>query len=111
MQGELNMNRGGRASCRMPDYLECVRRTIEQAYACSAVHVASRPIIELFPRSRWEGNLEIFTLSGHPTAIRCYAWFYNPVLANVPGERIVTVLEGPFLLRAMATPKTVVLVS
>lgn len=84
-----------------------VRQAIEQAYGCAAAYVTTLPSAELFPDL--EGHVDLFRLTDHPDATRCYVWPYHMALANVPGERITTILEGPSLARdfAVARPVTV----
>lgn len=40
----------------------------------------------------WEGVVEVFDLSGHPTAKRAYAWAHE---ADSGGRRYVAVLHAP----------------
>jgi hypothetical protein len=42
----------------------------------------------------WEGVVQVFDLSGHPTASRCYAWFY---LVDDSGKRkfFAVLHQGP----------------
>jgi hypothetical protein len=42
----------------------------------------------------WRGEVEVYDLSGHPEAKRCYAWSHREG-PNAQGERFVTVLELP----------------
>jgi hypothetical protein len=39
----------------------------------------------------WEGNVEVFDLTGHAKAKRCYAWAYDVE----DGSRTLAVLELP----------------
>ena len=69
-------------------YIGRLKMTIEQLHRCSAEHVASSPVHEVFNgKTVWEGDVEIFRLEKHPRAKRCFAWSH--------GDRIVTVLEIP----------------
>ena len=59
---------------------------------CRGVHVGSEPVIELFEGEiAWDGIVEIFDLTDHPKANRCYAWSY---LENYEPQ-YATVLEIP----------------
>lgn len=50
------------------------------------------PVRETFSgQTIWEGEVEIFWLTGHPTVKRCFAWLQHE--ANE--DRVVTVLEIP----------------
>jgi hypothetical protein len=43
-----------------------------------AKHVESVPVREMFgDKVAWEGVVEVFGLSKHPRATRCYAWSYG----------------------------------
>jgi hypothetical protein len=54
--------------------------------------VGSEPVIELFKAQvAWDGVVEIFDLTGHSKAKRCYAWSY---LKN-DEPQYTTVLEIP----------------
>jgi hypothetical protein len=48
----------------------------------------------------WEGVVEVFNLTGHPKAKRCYAWSYQ----GNKEEQFVTVLEIP----PVVSPQTAV---
>ena len=61
-------------------------------HRCKAVHVESVPVIEMFGRQTvWEGVVEVFDISGHPKAKRCYAWSFPEGTET----RFVTALEIP----------------
>jgi hypothetical protein len=72
--------------------IEKLRGAIETMHKCTARHVASEPVIELFNGEvAWDGVVETFALTGHPKAKRCHAWSYEE-----NGEtQYVTVLELP----------------
>ena len=69
-----------------------IKDSIEVMHKCTARHVASEPVIELFNGEvAWDGVVETFELGGHPKAKRCHAWSYDE-----KGEtQYVTVLELP----------------
>ena len=69
-----------------------IKDAIEVMHKCTARHVASEPVIELFNGEvAWDGVVETFELRGHPKAMRCHAWSYEE-----NGEtQYVTVLELP----------------
>ena len=59
---------------------------------CKAEHVKSVPVIEMFwQKVAWDGVVEVFRLTGHPKAKRCYAWSFT----EDKETRFVTVLEMP----------------
>jgi hypothetical protein len=76
----------------MNERIENLRQAVETMHKCKALHVESKPVIELFEgKVAWDGVVEAFELTGHPHAKRCYAWSYMD-----KGEpQYVTVLEIP----------------
>ena len=72
--------------------IERIRQAIETMHKCTARHVVSEPVIELFNGEvAWDGVVETFALTGHPKAKRCHAWSFEE-----NGEtQYVTVLELP----------------
>ena len=86
------------------DYLDEARKAIEASRGCKAVHESTVPVREMFQgKVAWDGEVEVFTVSGHPKAKRCYAWGF-------PNEKrggkydFVTVLEIP----PVTSPETAV---
>ena len=62
----------------MSDYIERLRAAIQHMHGCESVHVSTDAVIERFDGEVvWEGEVEAFTLKGHPQASRCYAWAYQ----------------------------------
>jgi hypothetical protein len=52
-----------------------LKRAVEAQHGCKATVFQSVPIKETFGRNTvWEGVVHIFSLTGHPTAKRAYAW-------------------------------------
>src|SRR5271154_5089592 len=69
-----------------------LKEAVETMHKCTARHVESKPVIELFQgKVAWDGVVEAFDLTGHPHAKRCYAWSYM----NKGEPQYVTVLEIP----------------
>jgi hypothetical protein len=70
-----------------------LKEAIETMHHCTARHVASEPVIELFNGEvAWDGVVETFELGGHPKAKRCHAWSFD----DEKGEtQYTTVLELP----------------
>jgi hypothetical protein len=55
----------------------------------------SVPVREVFQgKTIWNGEVEVFDLTGHPKAKRAYGWSH-PEGDDNKGERFVTVLEIP----------------
>jgi hypothetical protein len=77
----------------MSDRIDKLKDAIETMHKCAARFVESVPVIEFFRGElAWDGIVEVFDLTGHPRAKRCYAWFY----VDDAGERqYTTVLEIP----------------
>lgn len=59
----------------MSDRIKAIRESVETIHQCTAVHVQSVPVREVFREvTVWEGVVEVFDITGHPKAKRCYAW-------------------------------------
>jgi hypothetical protein len=78
-----------------PEYIEDMRRAVEHLHGCKAVYVRTEPITEIFRgETVWEGDVEIFDLTGHPKSKRAYAWRHKDGPADSL-DRYVAVLEYP----------------
>jgi len=74
-------------------YLEEVQHAIKQLHGCESKHVETVPVKEVFKgKTVWEGDVEVFDLTGHPKAKRAYAWGYPN---GKGGLEVVAVLEIP----------------
>jgi len=72
---------------------EELRRVVERLHNCSATHRGSAMVEEAFQdQIVWRGYVELFDLTGHPTATRCYAWAHD---TDSGGTRYQAVLELP----------------
>lgn len=59
----------------MSKRIEDIRLAVEATHNCAAQHEGSVPVIEMFGKDEiWEGAVEVFAITGHPTAKRCYVW-------------------------------------
>lgn len=77
------------------DYLARVEVAVSQLSDCGAAYRETVPVKEVFRgQTVWEGEVEVFDLSGHPKARRAYAWSRREG-QNDEGERFVVVLEIP----------------
>lgn len=77
------------------EYLARLKAAIEAMHQCGAVHRQTVPVHERFQgKTVWQGEVEIFDLTGHRKAKRCYAWGHQEG-PNDQGERFVVVLEMP----------------
>jgi hypothetical protein len=75
---------------------------VEQLHNCSAVHFSTVPVVELFEgQTVWKGNVEAFTLMGHPKTKRAYGWSEG----KGGKERFFAVLEIPPLKSAQDAVK------
>ena len=78
-----------------PEYIESLRAVIGKLHGCDSKHVESVPVHEVFQgQTAWKGIVEVFDITGHPKAKRCYAW------SHLDGDkdqstRYVAVLEIP----------------
>jgi hypothetical protein len=76
-------------------YIGELKNVIRRLHGCEADHVRTMPVTETFQgQIVWQGEVEVFSLRGHPKAKTCYAW------AHATGEddkskRYVAVLELP----------------
>jgi hypothetical protein len=56
---------------------EALTEAIRNLHDCKATWVGSVPVKETFEGEFvWEGVVQIFDVTGHPSATRCYAWSY-----------------------------------
>jgi hypothetical protein len=77
------------------DYIARVQTAVQHLHNCGAIHRKTVPVHEVFRgQTVWQGNVEVFDLTGHPKAKRCYAWSHldGP---NDERTRYVAVLEIP----------------
>jgi hypothetical protein len=67
-----------------------LRDAIRRLHGCDSFHVGSVAVHEQSGDATvWEGEVEVFALSGHPTAMRAYAWSHE---TDAGGRRYVAVL-------------------
>lgn len=77
------------------EYIERLKMAVEHLHNCSARHVSTVPVHETFQgQTVWQGEVEVFDLTGHPKAKRCYGWSHLDG-AKDESERFVAVLEIP----------------
>lgn len=86
------------------DNIKRLAKAIKDLHGCKAKHVESVPVKEMFRgQIAWQGVVEVFAITGHPKAKRCYAW------SHLEGDkdertRIFAVLELP----PVTSPQTAV---
>jgi len=77
------------------DYIERLTQVVCHLHKCRAAHTGTVPVHEVFRgQTVWRGEVEVFDLTGHQKAARCYGWSH-PDGPDDRGERFVTVLELP----------------
>ena len=77
------------------DYLAKLQVAVSQLHNCGATWRETVPVHEVFQgKTIWQGDVEVFDLTGHPKAKRAYAWSH---LDGTKDERtrFVAVLEIP----------------
>lgn len=56
-------------------YIQALQGAIRQMHGCESRYVGAVPVKEAAAgKTLWQGNVELFDLSGCPSANRCYAW-------------------------------------
>jgi len=84
-----------------PDYLARVQVAVSQLHNCGATYIETVPVHEIFQgQTVWQGEVEVFDLTGHPKAKRAYAWSHREG-ENDQSERFVAVLEIPPVVSAI----------
>lgn len=59
-------------------YIEALAHAIEQGFSCKAKHLETVSVKEVFQgKTVWEGEVEVFELTGHQTAKRAYGWGFH----------------------------------
>ena len=82
------------------DYVERLKSVILHLHACQASWLESVPVEEVFRgQTVWNGDVEVFALTGHPKSKRCYGWSYGEP------EQFITILELPPVDSAQAAVK------
>ena len=68
---------------------------VEHLHGCRADHAETVTVHEVFRgETVWKGHVEVFNLTEHPKAKRCYAWSHIHGKGD-DDERFVAVLETP----------------
>src|SRR5258708_38077390 len=71
-----------------------LRKAVERMYRCSAEWLEPQIVQDKFRgKIVWSGIVQVFKLSGHPSATRCYAWS-SPVKGGEK-RRFFAVLQTP----------------
>ena len=87
--------------------IEELRATVEGLHGGTATHVETVPVKEEFQgKVIWQGDVEVFDLSGNPKATRAYAWMHG--LDDRRAKRHVAVLHIPPVNSPQAAVKAVI---
>jgi hypothetical protein len=58
--------------------MEALRKSVMDLHGGVATWLESIPVEETFQgKTVWKGQVQVFSLSDHPTASRCYAWSHE----------------------------------
>jgi len=77
------------------EYIERLQMVINHLHGCSSEWVETVPVHEVFKgQTIWQGDVEVFNLTGHAKAKRAYAWSHLDG-KNDERTRFVAVLEIP----------------
>lgn len=77
-------------------------------HGCDSKHLESVPVEEVFQGTTiWRGVVEVFSVTGHARASRCYAWSHR-IGRNDEGERAVAVIGIPPVDSAQAAVKVAI---
>jgi hypothetical protein len=77
------------------DYIAELAEVIRKLHGSEASYVETVPVKETHQgQTVWEGEVEVFDLTDHPTASRVYAWTHE-TNASDTSKRHVTVLHVP----------------
>jgi IS1 family transposase len=89
------------------DYLARLQTAVQHLHNCAALHRETVPVREIFKgKTIWQGDVEVYDLTGHPKAKRAYAWSHRAGKDDTD-ERFVAVLEIP----PVESPQTAVKVA
>ena len=84
------------------NYLARIQVAVSQLHNCGATHLKTVAVREIFRgQTVWDGEVEVFELTGHPQASRAYAWSHREG-ENEESERFVAVLEIPPVVSALS---------
>ncbi len=74
-------------------YIASLKKTIEVAHGCKPWHSKTVFVFEVSGgKNVFKGDVEIFSLVGHPEAKKCYAWSYE---CEMGVTRFATMLQLP----------------
>jgi hypothetical protein len=78
------------------DFLDRLKSAIEDLHKCPACYLRTQLVEEIVRgETVWIGDVEVFTLTGHPKAKICHAWVSRKGKNDKAKEQIFAVLEIP----------------
>src|SRR5688572_17916155 len=84
-----------------------LKNTVERLHGGTATHVETVPVKEEFHgKTLWQGDVEVFDLTGNKLATRAYAWMHS--LDDTKAKRHVAVLHVPPVDSPQAAVKAVI---
>lgn len=89
------------------EYIERLQLAIYHMHKCDAKHYGTAPVHETFQgETVWQGNVEVFDVTGHARAQRAYAWSFKD---DDGQEHITAVLGLPPVKSALDAVKVSIL--
>jgi hypothetical protein len=80
------------------DYIAEIKATIRRLHRCEVAHSRTETVKEVVNgQVLFDGRVEVFALSGHDRALRCYAWGH---LDDAGRWEVTTVLAIPPVISA-----------
>ena len=77
------------------EHIQRLQMVIHHLHKVDSRHIESVPVEEVYQgQVIWRGTVEVFSVTGHPKATRCYAWSHRDGKDD-GGERMVAVLGLP----------------
>ncbi len=90
-------------------YIEELRGVIQRLHGVEARHVESVPVTEKFQgKTIWEGNVEVFEISGHPKASKVYAWAHDTDDPAKPRRHVTVLHIAPVISPLLAVRAAIV---
>lgn len=88
----------------MKDYIAQLQKAIRDLHGCESQYLETVPVTETFQgKTVWQGEVEVFEISDHPTANHAYAWSHKAGKDNTE-TRYIAVLQIP----PVTSPETAV---
>ncbi len=88
------------------DYLKRLQLAIQDLHKCKATYRRTVKVHEAIEgKTCWDGEVQVFWLTGHPGAKRCYAWSQQD-RPDESQKQIVAILEGPSVIGPATAVRT-----